>query len=261
MKKGLFSLLFCLIPLVAGCSSVKNENAIHTMMNDEIDVINLKADSVEYMINHKFSFVLLLYTSSCSYCSSAKDNLNKLKKEYNYALYQIEMFSASIEYLSEKLPSYFKMDDSYPFIYIINKGNISYKSNVNDLTNYAKMKKMINSYSRESSVYNFTTINSFDAFVKKNNRFLLFTYDSSLKEISYDYDRYTLDKAIELKKNVVFVDKFTAKSELSVEISNYYNSSFMSLTVIELGQKKTTLDYNIASGSEVKNFIDSYFSN
>lgn len=261
MQKRLFLGLITTILALTGCGSVKNQNAIQSMMSDEKEVINLKAEAVDYMINHKFSFAILMYTDQCSYCNTAKENLLKLKKESNYALYQIEMFEAPINYLTNKLPNYFKVDDTYPFMYIIKEGEISYKSSINDITDYANLKKMINSYSTKTNAYHLTDSNAFNDFKKANNSFLLFTYNSFSFNDTENYYKYIFKRSLETNKKVVFVDKYATKSELIVDISNYYSSVFSTITIIESSQKKTTIDYKVASGSEVTDFIESYFSN
>ena len=259
MQKRLFALLSCLIITVTGCDSIKNENAIHSIMNNEGQVIELKAETVEHMINEKYSFSLLMYTNNCSYCEKAKENLAKLASKDGYATYQIEMYSASINYLSEKLPDLYKVEDTYPFMYFINEGKVSYKSKVEDLIQYTNLKKLIKAYSISTSITNLTTLDYYNIYKKDHAGYLLYTYDSSIIDEKDIYSLYVFPRAVKTDKNVLIIDKKTAKSDLISEIKEVYGDGFDILSIYSFGKIKTTLRYSNESGSSIDNFISSYF--
>ena len=259
MQNRLITLLSCFSFLLSGCSSFKNENAIHSIMNTEGSVIELKAENLEYMINQQYSFSVLLYTDKCSYCTKAKENLTKLSESSGYAFYQIEMYSASINYLSEKLPTYFSSEDVYPFMYIFNQGNISYKTSVEDLTNMTNLKKMTRSYLIDTSIMNLTSLEYYNVYKKDHSSYLLFAFDSSQKDEKDIYAKYIYSRAIQKDKNVLIIDKMTAKSDLISEINKEYSEGFDILSIYSFGQIKTTLRYASESGSNIDNFIASYF--
>ena len=259
MQKRLLLLFSSLCLSLTGCGSIKNENAIHAIMNNEGQVIELKATSLEYMIKQKYSFPVLMYTEQCSYCAQAKENLSKLATKSNYAFYQIEMFEASIEYLSSILPNYFSSSDTYPFIYLFNEGNISYKSKVNDITNYTNLSKMMKSYLIDTKIESITTLDQFNAYKKVNQEYLLFTYDSSVKEEKYIYSNYLYSASIKSNKNVLIIDKMTAKSDLINQINHELEGEFNKLSIYSSSKIKTTLNYASSSGNEIETFIASYF--
>ncbi len=259
MQKRLITLLTTLSFTITGCGSIKNEKAIHSIMNDESDVIEVKAETVEYMFKEKYSFSILMYSNNCSYCEKAVGNLKSIKDELNYSLYQIEMYTASIEYHSDKLPNYYNVNDSCPFLYVIKEGEVSYKSKIEDLTNYTNLKKMIKTYSIDSNITTLTGLGSYQKYVKNHEEFLLYTYDSSLLDEKDIYFSYLYSKAINANKNLLIVDKKTAKSELIAKINEEYGDGFDILSLYSQGKIKTTLRYYSASGSEIESFIVSCF--
>ena len=259
MQKRLITLLIILSFTIAGCGSMKNEKAIHSIMNDESDVIEVKAETVEYMFKEKYSFSILMYSNNCSYCEKAVDNLKSIKGELNYSLYQIEMYIASIEYLSDKLPNYYSSNDSYPFLYVVKEGEVSYKSKIEDLTNYTNLKKMIKAYSIDSNITTLTGLGSYQKYIKNHEEFLLYTYDSSLLDEKDIYSSYLYSKAINASKNLLIIDNKTAKSELIAKINEEYGDGFDILSINSQGKTKTTLRYYSESGSEIDIFIASYF--
>ena len=216
MERKLLALL-SFVPLhLTSCNSVKNENAIYAIMNgNENDVIELNAESVEYMINEKYSFPLLMYTNQCSYCEKAKENLSTLSKKLGIAAYQIEMYTASINYLSEVFPDYYSKEDSYPFLYIIKEGEITYKSSTSDLTDAFNLKKLLKSYTIETKIYTATDVDNYYRF-KGNHEYVIFTYDSSTYELHHLYSKYlfSIAKTRANGNPILIVDKKTANREL-----------------------------------------------
>ncbi len=263
MGHGIKILLLTLPVLISGCGSIKNEKAIYSTMSYEKEVIELKAESIEHMINNKYSFALLMYTEQCSYCEKAKENIDKATKELGFTLYQIEMYTASINYLCEKLPDYYKTNDNYPFMYIIKDGAISYKSSTKDVSDYSNMKRMLKSYSSKTNIITLAKDESYVNFKKENKSFILFTYDSSSKQENNLYSKSLLSAAINSNKNVLIIDKNTAKRPLFDLICSDYSisdgQSFDILSAVIDGQIKTTLRYTSESGSNITDFIDSYF--
>ena len=263
MRKGLFTLLLSSTALLSGCKSVKNENAIYSIMNYEKEVIELKAESVNLMISEKYSFVLLMYSEGCSSCIKAKENLTKVTKDLGFATFQIEMYDASIQYLSENHPNLFNANNSYPFIYVFNEGSVPYKSKLNDLKNATNMKKMIKSYSIETNITTMTQIDSYNKYKSNNSEYMLFTYDSSVSDEKEVYRNHLYPSAATSSKKLLIIDKMTAKSELISEIYKDYGLSgedgFDLLSTTIDGQIKTTLRYGSESGSNINNFVTSYF--
>ena len=58
---------------------------------------------------------------------------------------------------------------------------------------------------------------------------------------------------------MLIIDKMTAKSDLISEINKEYSEGFDILSIYSFGQIKTTLRYASESGSNIDNFIASYF--
>ena len=263
MRKSLITLLGISSLLLTGCSSIKNENAIYAFNSYEKGVIELKAQSVENMINENYSFSLLMYTEQCSYCTKAKENLSKVTSELGFASYQIEMYNGSINYLSEKLSDYYSTSDSYPSLYIINKGQLSYKSQPGDLTNYSNLKKLIKSYSIKTNTTILTTLESYNEYKVANKEFMLFTYDSSLKDEQKVYSNFLYPMSAKSSKNLLIIDKITAKTELISKIYEDYsislNNTLDVLSITFDGQIKTTLRYTSESGSSINDLVKSYF--
>ena len=263
MRKSLFTLIGVASLLFTGCSSVKNKNAIYTFNSYEKEVIELKATSVENMINENYSFSILMYTEQCSYCNKAKENLSKATSELGFATYQIEMYSTSINYLSEKLPDYYSTEDTYPFLYIINKGQVSYKSKVEDVTNLSNLKKLMKSYSINTNMTVLTKLESYIEYKNANKEYMLFTYDSSLVDEQNIYSNFLFPMAAKSNKKLLIIDKTTAKIELISKIYEDYsvslNDTFDILSTTIDGQIKTTLRYSSESGSNISEFVKSYF--
>lgn len=263
MRKGLVTLFIFLTFLTIGCSSIKNENAIYATYSYEKEVIEAKAQSVENMIKEKMSFSLLMYTEQCNYCQKAKENLNQVIKDFGFTFYQIEMYNSSIDYLNEKLPDYYSKNDSYPFLYIINRGEISYKSKVEDLTNISNFKKMVKSYSKQTSMTTITKIESYNDYKTKSKDYVIYCFDSSRLDGNKTFDSYIYEAASKSKKNILIIDKMTAKSELISQIYKDYslteNDTFDILSSSIDGQIKTTLRYLSESGSNISEFVKSYF--
>lgn len=266
MSKKLLPALLSLFVLIPGCKEIKNEKAIYSVMNEEKQVIEVKAESVEYMINQKYSFTLLMYTEQCSYCEKAKDNYSKVCNEYGFASYQIEMFAGSIEYLSSKLPAYFSTNQTYPSLYILREGQISYKSNVEDVTDYSNFKKMIKSYSIKTNISTVTTIEGCQNYTENHDSFLLFAYDSSKEEQHYLYLKYLFPAAAKSGKYLLIIDKNTADSHFIIyiygKLSLTPDEPFAVLQMINQDEKKTAdslLKYQSAADEEISNFITSFY--
>lgn len=142
MKSKFVLFLTTIALFLTGCNSIKNENAIYAINNYDKQVISLSAKSITNMVKEKFSFNLLIYTESCSYCNTAKENIDKVQKQINYAIYELEINEGTLDYLIEELPSVFNREQIYPCLYIIDKGEVSYIAQYNELMNSSQIKKM-----------------------------------------------------------------------------------------------------------------------
>ena len=259
MQNRLITILSCFSFILCGCSSLHNENAIKAIMNYEGQAIEIKAESLDYMIKQKYSFPVLMYTEQCSFCMRAKENIAKYADENGYAIYQIEMYTAPIEYLSNQFPDYFSTENPYPFMYFFNNGNVSYKTSIEDLINYTNFKKMMRSYLIDTNIANLTDLEYYNAYKKDHESYLLFIYDSRVNEEKEIYSKYIFNSSIKTNKNVLIIDKRTANGALTEEIRKEYGEGFDILSIYSFGQIKTTLRYASASGLEISDFINSYF--
>ena len=267
MSKKLLTLLTLPCLLFASCKSVKNENAIYSIMNyEEKDMIELKAESVEFMIKEKYSFPLLMFTTQCTYCDKAKENLAKISDDLGIAIYKVEMFTASIDYLVEKLPDYYSVNDSYPFLYFIKEGNVSYKASADELTNLTNAKKMFKSYTINTNIYTVTEKSSYESFKNVNKEYFVFTYDSSVLDEQQIYSKYIFSQAFKSNKKLLIIDKKTAKSDLIAEIYQDLDLStddqFDILSYqssIEGKSVQDTIKYSSETDAKIREFISSYF--
>ena len=259
MKKRIGLIFLSASIVLCGCHSIKNDNAIKVIKNLDHEPISINAETVEYLIKQKYSFHLLAYTEACSYCDKAKTNIEKLSKEVDYVIYQIEIYDASKEYLVNNLPDIFNSSDVYPSLYIFNGGNTSYKSDYSDLITYSKVKKMIKAYSVDTNIATFNTLDSYKTYKKQFNDYLLFTFDSGSSDENITYSKYLYSRASESKKNTLIIDKNTAKPDLLKEIYEYFETDECFLSIVENGQIKTTLEYENQSDLEINKLINSFF--
>lgn len=255
--------IFYLLPLLlTGCHNIKNQDAIYSINVLDNSPIELLADNVINLIEEKYSFPLLIYTSQCGYCDSAKENINKYVNEYKIAIYQIEIYDKSLSYLNERLPNYFPMDGAYPVLFILNKGIISYKSKINDLTNYSNFKKLMNAYLLESNLIATSNLDSFKEYQKDNLDYLLFIYNSSQKEEKFIYQKYIYPNLKIKNKNIVILDYFLLNTNFIDEIKQLFeieNDDINLLSIVEKGEIKTTLSYLGQSDSEIQLLVDTFF--
>ena len=259
MKSKFIPLLIIAITPLSGCNNLKNENAIIATNNLEKSPIELTAANLEYLINQKYSFPLLTYKNGCSSCDKAKENIKTVSSQLEYAIYEIEMYQTNIDYLVGKLPNHFSKDDYYPSLYIIDRGQISYKAHYNDLLNLQNVKKLIKAYSIDSSIFLTSSLESFNSFKEKNQNFLTYIYSSDGDDGSFFYSEKLFPLASKSNKKTLIIDKCAAKTELVNEINQSISNTYRSISIFENGQTKTTLDLEEQSGDDISNLLFSFF--
>ena len=198
-------------------------------------------------------------TESCSYCDKARENADKAVKETGIEIYQIEIFYASQMELISKYPTLFKEGDQYPKMYFFNEGKLSYDGSYDSLTNYSAFKRMIKSQCIDTNIFTLTTLDGYSEYKNKKQNYLIFTYDSKSEIGKEIYSNYLYSAASKSSKNTLIIDKNTANSDLISEINNEFENSFFTISIIENGQIKTTLNYSSQSGNEIKNLFDTFF--
>ena len=259
--KNRFTFILLTIPLlICSCSEIKNDNAIHSPMSLDNEPIELTAKSVNYMINNDYTFSLFLYSSTCGLCENAVENIDRYTKESHYTFYKIEMFETAIEYLSDKQSNYFSSSLSYPLLYIFDKGELTYTMDGNTLNNYTNFTRIIRPQLIATNIFTVTKLQPFMDKYYNDEEFLLYTYDSSELNNKDIYNSHIYQRAIKSCKNLVIVDKYTAKSDLFYYILDNCTSSWFSLIHINQGEIKTTLGYDSASGDEINILLDSFFN-
>lgn len=263
MKKHHFVVMLLTSLIISGCGKLKNENAIYSISTYNDSSIEVTAGDVEYMINNKFSFHLLAYTEQCSYCEKAKDNANKLTDETGFAIYQIEMFEASIDYLSNAFNEYFSANDTYPSLLTFNSGHLTSKSTTNDITNYTSFKRLIDANSYKTNISTLTSKEAYSSFESTHKDYLLYTYSYAYKDIDDMFISRIYSKASQSNKNTLIIDISTANTDLISEICQDYSISDSSiidlLVIIENGQIKSSLRYSQESVSTIDNLVMSFF--
>lgn len=263
--KRILTFLACISSIcLISCPSAKSQTAIRSINNCDKSVISLTAKSVAYMIKEKYSFDLLLYTEECSYCEKARTNISKIANNTNYCFYQIEMFEGARDYLIKELPDYFSIEDTYPSLYIFDKGKITYKSNYKDLQEYTNFKKLVNAQNIETNIYTLNDLEVYNKFDSAKGSYLLYTHSSDSENGNNYYSDYLFDVASKSSKNTLIIDKYTAKTDLISKIYQKHNidsdETFSFLSIVENGQIKTTLHYNEQSGQNFNDLVLFFFN-
>lgn len=262
MKKLFVPFLLIGCVSLVSCEKAKSKTAIFSMITSQEELLEVDAKTVEFMINNKYNFNLLMYTQSCSYCEKALESAQLEQNRYNLAIYALEMNQASIAYLTENLPSLFSKDDIYPAMYLFADGKISYKIDYNNLTSQKSLHRVLYPELRLSTLVTFTGEQGFMYALNENTTALVYTYDSSSKNDIGSLTKKVIETG--LRSDVyytVFFDKFAVKSPL---ISDFYqytgfteDSAFDYLFIVEDGQIKTTVRYLSADGNQIDSFLNS----
>ena len=250
--------------LFSSCAHIKkNSNAYASFNKYNHEITEITAKTLEYMIDRKMGFSVLLYTENCSSCAKAKDNLKDIAEVTNYSLYQIEMNSASISYLCSAFPTLFNTNGIYPSMYLFNGEGLTYTSSYIEVTDKAKLKNLINAYNYETGVYVIDDLDSYNSFKSTQNDYFFYTYSSLEKDKTFAYEKTTISEALNSDKTCLLIDKYASKSELISEICKEFNLSttddFTIISVVKNKEKITTLNYSVASDDDVYNLLNSFF--
>ena len=259
MKKKIYGLLVSTFILLTACSSIKNKDAIKAINNIDHEPINLKADSVINMVKEKFSFSLLMYTESCSYCEKAKDNYKSLSNKLNYSLYMTVINEETKQYISNNIPTIFDGSEAFPSLFIFDNGSISYKASYDDLLDLNKFQKLLKAYSIDTNISTTNNLSGYKDYQSKYQEYLLFTYDTGKYNKENVYEKYLFTRASSSDKNTLIIDKNAAKPDLLSEIYKYHQTDKCIFSIIENGKIKTTLEYENQSGSLIKELLISFF--
>lgn len=263
MKKKLITLILSSISLLA-CSNIKNDGAIYNLKVANDLPVELEASSVDYLLDNHFSFTLLCYTSDCLTCIEAKNNIDQYIKESHSLIYEIEMNVRARNYLIEEQSSLFSQSSTYPVLFIINEGILNYTIRATDLTNYTSLTRKINNNLYDTTATYINDLESYQTYIRKNQNYLLFTYDSSSLTANSVFEKYIYPRLNNSNKNICIIDKNTANSPLITLISDNYQlsieSEFDILSIIENGQIKTTVDYLSCGGEDITILLDSFFN-
>ena len=262
MNKKLLSLLFITPFLFSSCTNgLKNEKAYKAINN--LDNIEIKIDSVslKYMVNHKYSFPVLLYTEDCSYCSKARDNLAAYNQERPYGVYTIEMNSSVLSELTSFNKELFPTNMSFPVMYNFNNGELTYSIGPTDLIDYRSFDNKLTAQLLDSNISTFTTTETFNSYNIKQDSFLLYIYNSSNNSNNTIYEDKIYPLAKDSNKNTLILDEKYCNSALLSKISLLYNLDKLDvLAIIENRQKKTAIKYDTASGNSIDNLLNSFFN-
>ena len=273
MKKGLLASLFITTLVLAGCQSnsnsgtggIKNGTSIYSTSVRSCSSIELKAQSVEYMINNKYSFHLLTYTEECSYCTTAKENAEEIVKWSGFAIYKIEMYEGSINYLSTAFPSYFTSNDSYPSLLTFKDGELTFKSKINDITDLASFRRYINANTYKVNINTVINKEGYEYFSTiPSCKYLLYVYDSTKKDGKDIFFKSVFPYAYKAFNATLIIDISLANVELIEEIRKDYDLSdsddFDILSAHYQDDTKTTLRYFQESDSNIDNLLSSFFN-
>ena len=263
MKNKYLTLLSTFSFLLISCGSMKNEGAINAMMSVDKEAIEIKSFSLSYLIDNNYSFPLLMYTRECSACDEAKINLSNYLKGKNICAYQIEMYSASIDYLNNRYPELFSKEKSYPNMLIFKEGKISYEFDNSTLLNYTSFKRVMNNQIIESSVYKINTLEGYNSFISNHKSYLFYIYSSDTLDEVDVYKKYIYPSVNKSNKNILIIDQYTAKSDLISQISSTYDiPEDKKMTLISAFLKWNeirTIDYSKSDETTITNLVDSFF--
>ena len=153
MNRKLVTLLILPIISLTSCDKLKSETAIHSLMSKKHEVIELSAIEMMNMVNEGFGMTVLFYTEQCGFCRQAQDSIGKMAKNYNYAMFQVEINKQNEEYLNE----HFTVSDigglGYPAMHLFDNGQLNYKINGSSLLSYSALKRVLIPELIETNLY------------------------------------------------------------------------------------------------------------
>ena len=273
MKRPLF-IIFLSSLLLIGCNQnsegqssgggIKNKAGIYSPSVRDCSTIEVKATTVEYMINSKYSFHLLMYTEDCSYCEKANENTEEIIKWTGFAIYKIEMFEGSISYLANAFGEYFSANDSYPALLTFKDGELTFKANTNDITDLASYKRYINANTYKVNINTVITKDGYNSFNQGSLKYLLYTYSSSEQNAKDIYFEHIFPHAYKAFDATIIIDISLSNSDLIAQIREDFNLSENEtidlLSTHNVDNTKTTLRYSQESDSNIDNLLTSFFN-
>ena len=261
MKKFANVLLLVAGVSLTSCQKMKSENAFFTLMSEEEHLQQIDAKEVEHLIQNEFSFCLLMYTENCSYCEKALESSEAIQNMIGCCVYTVEMDQPTISYLSSSMPSLFCVNDTYPMMYLINEGKISYKIDYEPLKNYKSLQRVLYPQIYPSDIFQIQGEQSFNRLLHEGTIALVCTYDSSthnnissLVKKVYDYGHRSEDYW------AIFIDKNTLNTGLISSFCDLYSieldETFDYLFTVNKGERKTTVRYLSDDGNQVDQLLN-----
>ena len=262
MKKLLTALLVLTSTTLSACQKIKSDNVMFSLNTAEEQLIEINAQTLEYMIKNEFNLNVLCYTQYCSYCEKALDSAYEEQNRIDCLIYKIEMNQANTEYLINNLPDIFDAKNIYPSMYLFKEGKLSYTIDYNKLQNYKSLHRVLYPQLYSSKMIMMYSEDRFGYALNEATTALVYTYDSSRADSNGELVKKIIDVSTkESDYYTVLIDKNVAETGL---ISKFYNytgfnddGSFDYLSIIEHGQIKTTVRYLSDDGSQVDNLLKS----
>lgn len=143
MNKKLTLLLIFPVISLNGCSKLKGETAIHSLMSKNHEVIELSALEMMNMVNEGFGMTVLFYTEQCSYCEEAKTAIKTMAERYDYAMFEVEINKQSEDYLKEHFTVADIGEYGYPTVRLFDNGKLNYTIMGTDMLNYRSLRRQI----------------------------------------------------------------------------------------------------------------------
>ena len=143
MKKIISLLLLLPILSITGCSKLKSDTAIHSLMSKDDEVIELSPIELINLVEERYGMTVLFYTEHCSFCDRARDAIKEMAKKYDYAFFQIEINSQNGEYLLENFKVCDIGDLGYPSIRLFENAKLNYSNNSADILNYSSLRRVL----------------------------------------------------------------------------------------------------------------------
>ncbi len=276
MQKKIYPLITTFFTLImSSCSP--NFNNTHILRNGELlveDEINddnaYKEGTFSYidsLMKAKDSFILYLVQDECSACANFKDKMLDYVKESknlvvrisanvksNYGYDENEEFSKLIKNYKD----IFFINNEFvtPSVYVVNKGESAIKVPNSRYSTSIMFKNAMNDYVYPNSIYAFTDVTKYNAFLNKEDDLLTIAVDYTNSAATYLYQNYIYQ----------YVDSVNKKIAL-IQINETNKNAFLEALNIEditypLGfQKKDNLSYIFqADGANNKEFIDNYLN-
>ena len=263
MRKKLLALLSSIVLTLTGCgeSTIKNENAIYVATSFDKKVIDINRETFNYMLQEKHSFFVLLYTSFCSYCQKATENLAKVTKDQGYTTYQMDVGANVINEDGV---------ETFPNLYVVKEGNISYRATVDEVKNQDCLRRLIKGYSYKTNIVSLTSFDSYKDYKKNHSDFMLYTYCSNSPDYNSDnvtikdyYSNLIYPAAIKSNKSLLIIDKMTAEKALFAEICQdigiSQDSDFSNVAIFTNKEKQRAIQYHSVSKDDVEDLVNSFF--